>query len=289
MRKTTRKRIRWLCKALNPRDYANLSRLEIHDLGFGYDPFGLEIESHMALFQSLHYLYEYWFRVESHGVENVPEQGPILVTPNHSGVLPLDATMIMVDLIKNMERPRILRGVADHFFGLLPVVNTALYRCGHIIGARGNAEELLKQGEALAIFPEGARGTGKLFWERYKLRHFNVGFMELSLLHRVPIVPTAVIGSEEQYPMIANLRSLARVFSFPYFPVTLFWPHLGPLGLLPVPVKYHIYYGEPFHFYKEFPPETVKEPDKVRVLVARVKQRVEEMIQEGLESRKGLF
>lgn len=289
MRTKMRKRVRWLVKRLNPADYENLNRLEIQDLGFGYDPFGLEIESSMAVFTLAHFIHTYYFRVESHGVDQLPAEGPVILTPNHSGVLPLDAVMIFADIIKRMEPPRLVRGIADHFFGFLPIINTALYRSGHVVGARRNVEELLKAGEMIALFPEGARGTGKLFRDRYRLRHFNVGFVELSLLHRAPIVPTAVIGGEEQYPMLFDVKPLARAVNFPYYPLTPTWPWLGPLGLVPFPTKYYIYYGEPLHFYRDYPPETVESPDTIRALAEKVKERVSEMIQEGLRRRKGVF
>lgn len=289
MQNKTRRRVRWLAKRFAPIDYQITRKLKFNDLGLGYDPFGMEIESAMMGFMLFNLVYKYWFRVESHGIEHVPETGPALITPNHSGVLPLDGAMIGVDLAKNMKNPRIMRAVADHFFGFLPFINTALYRCGQVVGARRNVEELFQRGELLALFPEGAKGTGKLFWDRYKLRSFNVGFMELSLTYRVPIVPCAVIGGEEQFPMIFDVKPIARATSFPYFPITFFFPWLGPLGAVPLPVKYHIYYGKPFHFYKKYPPTTVKDPKVIRMLSEKVQKKVQEMVNEGLEKRKSLF
>jgi 1-acyl-sn-glycerol-3-phosphate acyltransferase len=289
MRRKGRERARWLCKTLAPEEYPKFSQFKINDLGFGYDPFGLELESAMVLFTFGQYLYKYWFRVESFGIDNVPEEGAVLITPNHSGVIPIDGFMIAIDLAKRMKKPRMMRAVVDNFMGFLPFVNTIFYRCGQLVGARRNFEELLKQGELVAVFPEGAKGTGKSFWERYKLRPFNVGFMELSLIHKTPIVPTAVIGAEEQYPYWLNVKPIAKALNFPYFPITPFFPLLGPLGAFPLPTKYYIYYGEPFHFYKEYPPETVHNPDTIRRLVGKVQNRVEEMLQEGLRRRKGVF
>ncbi|MEW6439332.1 MAG: lysophospholipid acyltransferase family protein [bacterium] len=289
MNQKNRKRVRWLLEKLAPGEAERIGRLKIHDLGLGYDPFGLEIESAMLGYLLARFLYNYWFRVESTGVEHVPAEGPGLITPNHSGVLPLDGLMIAADLAKNMEEPRIIRAVADHFFGFLPFINTALYRCGEVVGARDNVEELLKKGELVCLFPEGARGTGKPFRERYRLRAFNVGFMELSLLHRVPVIPACVIGGEEQYQMLYNVKPLARMLDFPYFPITPLFPWTGLLGAIPLPTKYHIEYGEPFHFYRDYPPETVKDPEVVRMLVERVRQRVEDMVREGLGKRKGIF
>jgi 1-acyl-sn-glycerol-3-phosphate acyltransferase len=234
-------------------------------------------------------IYKNWFRVESHGVENVPTTGPALVTPNHSGVLPFDGAMIAVDLATQMETPRVTRAVVDNFAGFLPFVNTLFYRWGQIIGARRNFEELLRQGEMVLVFPEGHKGTGKPYKERYKLKRFNVGFMELSLLNKTPIVPAAVIGAEEQYPYMFDLKPLARAINFPYMPVTPLLLVLGPLGMLPLPTKYSIYYGEPFHFYRDYPPETVKDPETIYRLVDTVKTRVQELIDQGLRDRQGVF
>lgn len=287
MNQKGRRRARALARILAPEDYVRFQSVKIQDLGFGYDPFGLEIESAMAAFSVAKQVYKYWFRVESHGVENVPLEGSVMITPNHSGALPLDAVMVGVDLAIKMKRPRIMRAVVDNFAGFLPFVNTFFYRCGQIIGARRNFEELLQNGEMVAVFPEGDKGTGKPYRDRYKLVPFNVGFMELSLLHRAPIVPTAVIGAEEQYPYMFNVKPLARLFNLPYFPLTPLTLFLGPLGALPLPTKYSIYYGEALHLYRDYPPETVQDPETIRKLVTMVQDRVQEMIEEGLRRRQG--
>jgi 1-acyl-sn-glycerol-3-phosphate acyltransferase len=243
-----------MARTLAPEEYVRFQELKINDLGFGYDPFGLEIESAVAALSVAKQIYKYWFRVESHGVENVPLEGAVMITPNHSGALPLDAVMVGVDLAVKMKKPRIMRAVVDNFAGFLPFVNTLFYRCGQIIGARRNFEELLKWGEMVGVFPEGDKGTGKPFKDRYKMIPFNVGFMELSLLYRAPIVPTAVIGAEEQYPYMFNVKPLANLFNLPYFPLTPLTLLLGPLGVLPLPTRYSIYYGEALHLYREYPP-----------------------------------
>ena len=289
MRHKNRARVRSLLKALNPDTYERFQKIRINDLGFGYDAFGLEIESAMAAVALFQYFYEYWFRVESLGVENVPEEGPVLITPNHSGIIPIDGAMILIDLLKKLEQPRIMRAVLYNSAGFIPFVGTFFYRCGQVSGARRNFEEVLKEGEMVAAFPEGSKGTWKGFSDRYRLRAFNVGFVELSLKYRAPIVPTAVIGAEEQYPYMMNVESLARLFNLPYFPLSPLFPLLGPIGMLPLPTKYTIRYGEPFHFYREYGPDTVRSPDTIRMLVGKVRGQIEEMLAEGLRNRKGVF
>lgn len=289
MNQRGRKRALAIAKILAPKEMERLQEIEIHDLGFGYDPFGLELESAVLAFSIAKQVYKYWFRVESHGAEHVPSEGAVMITPNHSGAIPIDAAMLAVDLAISMKKPRVMRGVVDNFAGFLPFINTTFSRCGQIIGARRNFEELLKRGEMVVVFPEGDKGTGKSFKNRYKPVSFNVGFMELSLLHKVPIVPAAIIGAEEQYPYMFNLKPLARMFNFPYFPVTPLILLFGPLGLLPLPTKYSIYYGDPLHFYRDYGPERVKDPATIHRLVHVVQKRVEELIALGLRKRKGVF
>jgi len=289
MRHRNRARVRSLLKALSPQDYERFQKIRIKDLGFGYDPFGLEIESAMAAFTLLQYLYKYWFRVESQGVEHVPEEGPALITPNHSGIIPLDGAMIAIDLLKKLRNPRILRAVLYNSAGFMPFVGTFFYRCGQVSGARRNSEEVLKQGELVTVFPEGSKGTWKGFGDRYRLRPFNVGFVELSLMHEAPIVPTAVIGAEEQYPFVKNVEPLARIFKLPYFPLSPLFPLLGPLAVLPLPTKYTLCYGEPFRFYREYGPDAVRRPETIRMLAGKVQRQIEAMLEEGLRNRKDIF
>lgn len=289
MNPQARQRARELVRLLAPNDYDRLVNTGIQESSFGYDPFGLERESVMLAFLVFKALYKRWFRVESSGAENVPLEGPVLLTPNHSGVFPIDGAMIAVDLCTKLKRPRIMRAVVDNFACCLPFINTFFARCGQVHGARGNVRDLLKQGEMVTLFPEGNRGTGKRYRERYKLRPFNVGFMELSLMYKAPIVPAAVIGAEEQYPYMFNIKPLAKALHFPYLPVTPLVLLLGPVGLLPLPTKYFIRYGEPLHFYREYPPEAVENVETVRNLVDRVRGRVQDLIEGGLRARKCVF
>jgi 1-acyl-sn-glycerol-3-phosphate acyltransferase len=290
MNKQQRQRVRKLAERfLTPEEIARIDQMPFRDMGYGFDQFGFERESALLAYIALSVPYERWFRVESYGHENIPASGPTLLSPNHSGTLPLDAAMIGIDLVKKMEKPRLMRTVTDNFMGFVPYLNTLLYRCGQVIGAKRNFEDLLGNGELVGVFPEGAKGTGKLYWNRYHLLKFNVGFIELSLLHRAAIVPTAVIGAEEQYPMFYDVKAIARILGLPYFPLTPFFPWLGPLGAIPLPSKYIIYYGEPLHFYRDYPPETVNEPEVVRMLADKVRIIIQTMVNAGLRKRKGIL
>lgn len=290
MNKSQRAKAMRLAKSLlPPEEFERVITLEINDIGFGYDQFGMEKETAILAIAFARYIYKYWFRVESFGHENIPLKGRALITPNHSGVLPIDAVMIGVDLVSRLERPRVMRAMVDNFMGFLPFVNTFFYRVGQVVGARRNFRDLLEKDELVTVFPEGAKGTGKMFSKRYNLIKFNVGFIELALSYKAPIIPTAVIGGEEQSPMLYNIKPIARLLGFPYFPVTPFFPLLGPLGFLPMPVKYFLYYGEPLHFYKDYPPETVSDPETVRMLADKVQLIVQDMVNKGLEQRKNIF
>lgn len=289
MDRINRQRALKIVKLLAPEDFERLVKAEIHVSDFGYDQFGLERESAMLAFALLQFLYRYWFRVQSYGVEHVPQEGPVLIVPNHSGGIPIDGVMIALDLAKKMEKPRVVRAAIDNFAGFLPFLNTFFYRCGQVIGARKNLAELLAKGEVIAVFPEGHKGTGKRFKDRYKPLLFNVGFVELSLIHKAPIVPTAVIGAEEQYPYMLNLKPLAKILSLPYFPANPLALLLGPAGMIPLPTKYYIYYGEPVHLYREYSVDTIQDPEMLRRLANDVRIRVIELIRKGLKYRKGIF
>ena len=263
--------------------------LQVQDIGFGYDQFGMEKESALAAYAFTKVIYEKWFRVQSYGIENVPTKGRAMITPNHSGVLPIDGAMIAVDIAKKMDPPRILRAMVDNFMGFLPYLNTVFNRIGQMVGHLRNFEVLLENNELVAVFPEGAKGTGKLFHQRYKLLPFNVGFIELSLRYKAPIIPTAVIGGEEQAPMLYDFKPLARALRFPYFPVTPLFPWLGPLGMIPMPTQYHIYYGEPLKLYEDNGPDILDDPEKVRMLAEKVQLTVQRMVDEGLKKRESVF
>lgn len=281
--------LRFAKSLLPPNEYEKALSLQINDIGFGYDPFGMEKEAAVIAYAFARYVYKHWFRVQSTGHENIPLKGRALITPNHSGVLPIDAVMIGVDMIYKLDKPRVMRAMVDNFMGFLPFLNTFFYRVGQVVGARRNFRDLLENDELVAVFPEGAKGTGKHFSMRYNLIKFNVGFIELALTHKAPIIPTAVIGGEEQSPMLFNIKPLARMLGFPYFPVTPLFPLLGPLGFVPLPTKYFLYYGEPLHFYEDYPPETIKDIETIRMLADKVQLVIQDMVNKGLEERNSVF
>lgn len=263
---------------------ARMRRIPTRLNSFGYDPWGFHPETAKRALLVTGLVYRHWFRVETSGIENVPA-GRVLLISNHAGQVALDAAMIGSALFLEAEPPRIIRGMGEYWLPTVPWVNEIMVRTGSVVGTRKNAVELLRNEEAVIAFPEGVRGMNKLIWERYQLQEFGAGFMRLALETGTPIVPIAVVGSEEQAIAVANVQPLARLLRMPSFPVTLTWPWLGLLGVIPLPVKYRITFGEPMRF-------TGNPHDEDEVIgeqVEQVKARIATMLAEGLARRRSLF
>jgi len=251
---------------------------------FGYDPFGFNPDAARRALLGSALLYRYWFRVETHGIDHLPP-GRVLLIGNHGGQIALDGAMIGVACVLEAEPPRIIRGMGEYWLPTVPWVNLVMVRTGSVVGTPRNCVELLERGECVIAFPEGVRGMNKTFWERYQLKEFGQGFMRLALETDTPIVPVAVVGAEEQYPGLANLAGVGRLLGMPAFPVTPFWPLLGPLGAVPLPTKYRIYFGEPLHFAGDPNDEDEVIAEKVDL----VKSRIAGMIAQGLAARRSWF
>jgi len=251
---------------------------------FGYDPWGLHPATVRDTILPALALYKYYFRVETHDIERVPP-GRTLLIANHAGQLPFDAAMISVAMLVEAEPPRIVRGMAEYWVSELPWVSVFAARGGAASGTPDTCREMLEAGEAVLVFPEGVRGMNKLYKDRYKLQRFGTGFMRLALEAQAPIVPVAVVGSEEQQPGLANIKSLGRALGMPAFPITATFPWLGPLGMLPLPVKYHLYFGEPLHFTGSPTDEDAVIDEKVET----VRSAIEALFERGLAERRGVF
>ncbi|MBA2319740.1 MAG: acyltransferase family protein [Deltaproteobacteria bacterium] len=253
-------------------------RLVYTDAGHGFDQFGLHPDF-VAMGQSLAApVYDRYFRVVSHQSENIPATGAAVLAANHSGSLPIDGAMLWTDVFRHTDPPRIPRPVADYFVSSLPVLSTLFARCGVVGGSRGNARALLEAGELLMIFPEGVPGIGKKFSQRYQLQDWRQGHCELAIRHGAPVVPVGIVGAEEQMPQIARIPIPGPV---PYLPITA--------TPLPLPVRYHIWYGEPIRVDQEYTPDDADDPDKVREASARVKAAVQALLDKGRRERKGIF
>ncbi len=250
---------------------------------FGYDQFGFSPDYTKYVLVVTYLLYKYYFRVELHGVENLPKGRGLLIS-NHSGQIPIDGVMIATSCMLEANPPRAVRSMVERWVPSLPFVSTFLTRCGQILGTPENARALLNAEELLLVFPEGTRGINKLWWDRYKLERFGLGFMRLALETKTPIVPVSVVGAEEQYPTMYNVKFIANMLGMPALPLapTMLIPGLG---LLPLPVKYHITIGEPILFEGDANDEDVV----IDRHVQRVRNTIQQMITYGLSKRKSLF
>lgn len=261
-----------------------IDRLPIRTLpDSDFDEFGLSREFLKGIAPYALFFYEKWFRVDLNGIENMPAEGPAIIVPNHSGQLPLDGGMITAACMLEMEPPRIPRSMVEKWFPTLPLGSILMQRTGQAVGVMENADRLLENGEILMVFPEGAKGSGKTWDKRYQVQKFNLGFMELAIRHKAPIIPTAVIGGEEQAPNFYNVEPLAKKLGMLYFPITPTFPWLGLLGFIPLPSKYHIYIGEPMDFSGYA--SDIEEPENIRELVEQVRNRIQDMVNEGLKKR----
>jgi 1-acyl-sn-glycerol-3-phosphate acyltransferase len=225
------------------------------------------------------WLYRRWFRVETHGIENVPAEGRVLLVANHSGQLPFDAAMIEMALLVDRDPPRAVRALMDTWVPTLPFVSTFMSRCGQIVGTPENCRRLLAAGECLLVFPEGTRGLNKPWKQRYRLQDFGLGFLRLALENDAPVVPIGVVGAEEQAPALFDLKPLARLLKFPAFPIT---PTVLPF---PLPTRYHLHFGEPMRFAGSPDDEDAALEEKV----AKVKASVAALLARGIEERQHVF
>jgi 1-acyl-sn-glycerol-3-phosphate acyltransferase len=248
----------------------------------GVDPFGLDPQWAKYALAGIAMLHRKYFRTEVHGTENVPA-GRVLLVANHSGQVPIDASVIAAAMFMDAEPPRVVRAMVEKWAVSLPFVSLVFSRVGQVVGVPENATRLLAQGEALLVFPEGARGISKTFDKRYKLSEFGLGFMRLAIETETPIVPVAVVGAEEQYISIANFDALAKLLRMPAFPIV---PQLFvPGGQLPLPTKYRLWFGEPLRFTGDPDEDDAVIDEKVWL----VKQTIQSMLNRGLKERKHIF
>jgi 1-acyl-sn-glycerol-3-phosphate acyltransferase len=243
---------------------------------FGYDP-----KFAQTILPFFEFLYTMWWRVESSGVEHVPDRGPALIVANHSGVLPWDG--IMINLAVRHEHParRECRMLALDMFALLPFLAPLLAQSGAVRANPENGERLLRKGEVVGVFPEGVKGVGKAFKQRYRLARFGRGgFVRLALRTGSPIVPCAVVGAEEIHPKIASVDWLGRPLGLPYLPITPTFPLLGPLGVIPLPTKWSIDFADPIPM-DTYGPAGAEDP----ILVNRLSEQVRSIVQRMVDSR----
>ena len=252
------------------------------------DDFGFDNElTENVLMPLLRPLFDRWWRVEQRGLENIPASGPALLVGNHSGTLPFDALMMKLGVYDGAARHcRLL--AADLPFRI-PFIGELARKSGNTLACIEDATRLLDAGEIVGVFPEGFKGIGKAFRDRYRLQRFGRGgFVEVALRTGAPIIPVAIVGAEEIYPILANIKPIARLLGLPYFPLTPTFPALGPLGAVPLPSKWIIEYGEPIST-SSFTPDAALDPMFVFNLTDQVREAIQQSLYKNLMSRRGVF
>ncbi len=254
------------------------------------DEFGFDEElSDKVLMAALRPLYRKWFRVELQGLENVPDTGGALIVANHSGTIAVDSLMTQLGVLDEHPAHRTLRLLGANLVFSTPVIGELARKSGSTLACNADAERLLRQGELVGVFPEGFKGVGKPFSERYKLQRFGRGgFVSAALRTGVPIIPVSIVGAEEIFPIIGNAKTIARLAGLPYFPLTPTFPWLGPLGLIPLPSKWIIEFGEPIRT-DAYDDGAADDPMLVFNLTDQVRETIQHTLYKLLMQRRSVF
>ncbi len=254
-------------------------RVAMRDRAEDVDEFGYDRDYERRIRPLFEFLYDRWFRVETHDIDNVPASGPVILCANHAGAIPYDGAMLATAMRREHAAHREIRWLADDFVFHFPFLGVFVNRIGAVRACQENADRMLSNGECVAVFPEGVKGIAKLFRDRYKLQRFGRGgHVKLALRTRATIVPVAIVGAEETHPMLAPTTALAKFLGVPYFPFTPTFPLLGPLGLVPLPAKWKIHFLEPVTM-DAYPPESADDD----VLVGRLNEKIRTQIQDRLD------
>ncbi len=254
-----------------------VDRLELPFNALGIDPYGIAKADLRRWCTPVAFFYRHYFSVQTRGIEHVPARGRAMIVGNHSGGIAIDAAMVAMSCLLEMDPPRLAQGMAEKFINRVPFLGAMASRGGHLTGLPEHAERLLEDDRLLMVFPEGARGTAKLYRDRNSLVDFGSGFVRLALKTRTPIVPVAVLGGGEAFPTVANAYKLGQAFGLPYVPIVAYGV---PVAL---PAKIDIEYAAPMVFTG-----TGNEDDEVvHGYVDKVKQVIAEMIDAGARRRKG--
>jgi len=241
----------------------------------GYDPWGMHPETAKISFTAVRWLYEHYFRAQAFGLEHIPDTGRVLIIGNHSGQLPMDGVLVSFAVANKADSPRLPRSMIERWFPTVPFLGNLVNSVGGVIGDPKNCAKMLEREEAIVVFPEGIRGSGKPYRLRYQLQRFGHGFMHLAMEHDTPIVPVGVVGCEETMPSLTNIKPLARMLSVPYFP-------LAPL--LPLPARVFINFGKPMRYAND-----VRNEQDVEWRVEEVKDAIRGLIDTGIAQRKSIF
>jgi 1-acyl-sn-glycerol-3-phosphate acyltransferase len=265
--------------------------LPVPDESRAVDDWGRSERVFQLIEPALNFYYRYWFRVEQEGIENIPSEGGALLVANHSGALPPDAPMIMQAIRNEHSVPRPLYMLGEHWFKGYPGVGMLANKIGLVAAHPANAQRLLRdEGRLVLVFPEGQKGSRKLYWQRYKLRRFGRGgFVKTALRSGVPIVPVAVVGAEEAMPIFAHVPALQRLTGLIYFPINHAFPHFGAAaGLMYLPAKFKLRFLEPIHL-DDYGPEDANDLELVQSLGEQIRERIQRAVDTTIAERKSIW
>ena len=257
---------------------------ELTSDGFGFDPEFTGRVTKVAL-----WFYRNYWRVETEGVRNVPSRGRALLVANHAGIIPYDGAMIRTAILAEHPHPRHARMLVVDWAFAMPFTNMLLLKTGNVLAHPDNATALLERDELVGVFPEGVKGSAKPYRNRYRIRRFGRGgFVQVALRTGTPIVPVAVVGSEEIHPVIADVEPIARMFRLPIVPITPTFPWLGLLGLIPLPSKWFIAFGRPIEV-AHYGPDAAGDARLVLELSEQVREWIQGTVRRLLAKRKTVF
>ena len=256
------------------------------------DPFGYDPQFQARVRPYAEFFYRRYWRVQTEGLEHIPGAGPALLVGNHSGGIPLDAAMIGAAVDLEHPEHRLVRFLYDRFVAAMPLMGDFYNRLGSVIASFDNAHSLLTQGHLVGVFPEGVAGVAKGIGNRYRLQPFHTSFVRLSLRLRVPIIPTAVVGAEETYPVIGKLQRLGplkELLNVPYLPVTPLFPLFGVLGVVPLPTRWRIRFGAPIRPYEGRGTSRLPPKRTIERLAEQTRLQIQSMLHTLLAERESIF
>lgn len=253
------------------------------------DEWGLDMEYLNAVRPFFEFMYKTYWRVQVSGLENIPDEGRTLLVSNHSGQLPWDAAMVASSVLLEHPTQRLVRTLYASWFPTLPFFSALFTKCGQVLATEENGVGLLEQEQLVAVYPEGYKGVGKLYKDRYRLARFGRGgFIKMALKTNSPIIPVSVVGAEETYISLHKSPAIARLIGFPYFPISPTFPWFGLFGFIPLPTKWYIDFGTPIQM-DSYEPEAANNLVLVSQLTDQVRNIIQEMVYNRLSQRRSVF
>lgn len=252
------------------------------------DEFGFSLETFARWERYFRFLYEEYFKVKAEGIENIPHDGKVIIVGNHSGLLPVDGGLLTIAMCNQHENPRRVRFLATDWFFQVPGLREWAIQTGQVRATKENCMKLLERDEIVGIYPEGIRGVGKTFRERYRIHDFHPGFVQIAIATQTPIVPVATVGGDEIFPNFVNVRSLSRLLRMPFFPLTVTFPWLPfPMQFVPLPVRWLIKIHKPI--YLDYPPERATDRKLALSIAREIQYQIQRDLNELLRERKSVF